>query len=101
MLEATTLPQTVPERLPVGGLGLVDLVVALLVLFSVLGALRRRAGLLAAVASGAVTLVVAWLVCWGLATWGPVDVVHQVRESRLVAVAPFPHQAARDLGSWG
>lgn len=73
--------------------GLVDLVVAVVVVLSVLGALRSRAGILPAIASGASTLVLAWLVCWGLSAWAPPSVADDVRASQLARTVPFPQHA--------
>ncbi len=57
----------------VSHLGLVDLAIGLIIVASIIGALRRRAGLIAALASGVGTAVVLWLIAGGLIAWAPDD----------------------------
>lgn len=74
-------------------LGVVDLVVLLLVIGAVIGRLRRGGGPLAAIGSGAATLVLAWLISVGVATWAPAPAADAARTSRLLNAVPVPQNA--------
>ncbi len=79
-------------------LGLADLVIALIVVASILGALRRRAGLIAALASGVGTALVLWLVAGALLAWGPSSIASVTQSSALLQLVPPPVHALQQLG---
>lgn len=74
-------------------LSVVDLVVLLLVVGAVIGRLRRGGGPLAAIGSGLATLVVAWLVAVGVATWAPPQAADLATSSQLLNTVAVPHHA--------
>lgn len=71
-------------------LGLVDLLVAVAVLGSLLGALRARRGVLGALASAAGTALVCWLAAAVVLAAGPAVAVDAVGASRLFGALPPP-----------
>lgn len=83
------------------GLGLVDLVVAALVVISVLGALRGRRGVLGAVASGVGTALVCWLAAGAVIAWAPPSWRAPVAHSVLVQVVAPPVSALEQAGQIG
>ncbi len=74
-------------------LTLVDLIVLLVVVGAVIGALRRRAGLLATLGSALGALLVAWLVTVAVATWAPRPMAQAADGSRLLHTFPTPRHA--------
>lgn len=82
-----------------GPLGPVDLLVGLLVIGSVLGALRRGSGPLAALGSGIVALVGCWLVLTVLAAWAPPSLTQVVSESALAHHVRLPTEVVRAVGA--
>lgn len=78
-------------------LGIVDLVVLLVVAGAVISALRRRAGLLAALASGALAAIVCWLAAAAALAWGPTGVSSATDRSYLFEMVRPPVLALRQL----
>ncbi|MBA8793704.1 hypothetical protein FHX74_001309 [Friedmanniella endophytica] len=86
--------------LHVGSLGLVDLVIGLIVVGSVIGALRRRSGLLGAIGSGLGAAVFCWLAVTAIVTWAPAAVHDPVSASAFARTVPLPTHAAHQAGAW-
>jgi hypothetical protein len=82
------------------GLGAVDLVVGLVVLGSLLSALKVRRGVLGALASAVGTAVVCWLVAAALLAFGPSGAADAVRDSRLFSLLPPPVAAVEQAYRW-
>ena len=80
-------------------IGLVDLVIGLIIVASIVGALRRRAGLIAALASGVGTAVVLWLVSGALIVWGPGALGTATANSALISLVSPPTHALHELGT--
>lgn len=74
-------------------LGPLDLLVGLVIVLSVIGAVRRGAGLLSGVAAGAGAAVVCWLVAGAAVAWASPDVGRAVDDSVLLNVVAPPAQA--------
>ena len=83
------------------GLGAVDLVVGLVVLGSLLGALKVRRGALGALASAVGTTLVCWLVAAALLAFGPRGAAEAVEGSRLFSLLPPPAAAVEEAYRWG
>lgn len=80
-----------------GQLGVVDLLIGLLVVLAVLGAARRRSGLLGALAAGLTAAVLCWLTAAVALDWGSSTVISAVRSSALLDLVPPPSQALIEL----
>lgn len=91
-------PRTLMVMNHLSHVGLIDLIIGLIIVASVIGALRRRAGIIAALASGVGTAVVLWLIAGGLIAWAPAAVGTAVGDSALVSLLPPPTHALHQLG---
>lgn len=89
--------RTLMDMFQLSHVGLVDLIIGLIIVASVIGALRRRAGIVAALASGVGTAVVLWLIAGGLIAWAPEAVSTATGNSALVSLVPPPTHALHQL----
>lgn len=79
-------------------LDLLDLIVLLLVLAAVVGSLRRGGGVLSAVAAGASTLVLLWVVAVAVTAWAPGPVARVAADSVVLRTVPVPRHALDQVG---
>lgn len=81
-------------------LTLLDLAIALVVVFGVIGALRRGAGPLAAAAAGLAAAIVCWLLAALVIAIGPHELSSPVAHSVFAATLRPPVWAVDQLAGW-